>query len=356
MLKINNIIENKKAKLFCKEFIESTKPKFIFGINEWAESIADIISINGYIDEFTNKTEHKQIPIVPLKMIPNNALVVSVVQGKPFVAEKKLSQYQFDFLDYYSFYKYSNLPIKNIMFWDGMIDDIKTNLNKYNWIYNLLEDQISKNQFYNIINFRLSYDINYMRGFQNMEKYQYFEPFLQLKHNGECFADIGSYDGYTTKEFIKRCPQYDKIFIFEPEETNMKNTKNNLKEYNNIHFFQNGISNKKEILKFDVSGSSSKIDENGSLVINVDTLDNLIQNKITFIKMDIEGYEQNAILGSTKTIKKYHPKLAISVYHKPNDLWKIPELILNIREDYRIYLRHYTEGISETIMFFIPIS
>ncbi len=72
--------------------------------------------------------------------------------------------------------------------------------------------------------------------------------------------------------------------------------------------------------------------------------------------MDIEGYEQKAIEGAKKIIRTYHPRLAISVYHQKNDFWKIPELILNIRTDYDIYLRHYTEGISETIMFFIPSS
>lgn len=50
-----------------------------------------------------------------------------------------------------------------------------------------------------------------------------------------------------------------------------------------------------------------------------------------------------------------HPKIAISVYHKSSDFRKIPEQILSIRSDYKIYLRHYTESIYETVMFFIPI-
>jgi len=51
---------------------------------------------------------------------------------------------------------------------------------------------------------------------------------------------------------------------------------------------------------------------------------------------------------------KINPKMAISAYHQKDDFWKIPEKILNIRSDYDIYLRHYTEGIVETVMFFIP--
>jgi len=58
--------------------------------------------------------------------------------------------------------------------------------------------------------------------------------------------------------------------------------------------------------------------------------------------------------GGEKTIINNHPKIAISVYHKSSDFWKIPEQTLRIRSDYKIYLRHYTESIYETVMFFIP--
>ncbi|QOR62206.1 FkbM family methyltransferase [Sulfurovum sp. ST-21] len=354
MLKINSTPENNKAKEFCKAFLESKRPKYIFGRNDWAKSVTNIIDVDGFIDEFTHDKEYLDKPIVPIEDIPNNAMVVSIVQGKPFVAEKSMRRFQFDSLDYYAFFKYSNLPIKQVMFWEGMTEDIKINFSKYNWIYTLLKDKTSKNQFFNIINFRISYDLDYMRGFKNIEDKQYFEDFLQLNPNGESFADIGAFDGYTTKEFIKRCPNYKKVFLFEPEEKNMETAKNELMSAYNIQFFKLGLSDKKETLRFDVSGSSSKISENGALTIHVDKLDDLINEEVTFIKMDIEGYEQRAIKGAKKIIQKYHPRLAISVYHKKDDFWKIPKLILNIRNDYNIYLRHYTEGISETIMFFIP--
>ncbi len=76
--------------------------------------------------------------------------------------------------------------------------------------------------------------------------------------------------------------------------------------------------------------------------------------KITFVKIDIEGAEGLAIEGMTRHILDEHPKLAISVYHKADDFWKIPEQILTIRDDYELYMRHYTEGTDETVMFFMP--
>ena len=354
MLKINPIYKNNKAEEFCNKFINSKRPKYIFGRNDWAKSIAESIDITGFIDEFTSESEYFGKPIVSLNDIPNNALVVSIVIGKPFIAEKRVKQFQFYFLDYYSFFKYSNLPIKQVMFWNGMIEDINSNMSEYKRVYNLLVDRTSKNQFYNIINFRLSYDLDYMRGFTDKEDQQYFEDFLNLNSEGEVFVDVGAFDGYTTEEFIKRVPTYKKVFLFEPEEKNIEIAKERLKIFQNIEFYQLGLSDTKETLRFDVSGSSSKISEDGELVIEVDKLDNIIDEEVTFIKMDIEGAEPKAIDGAKSVILKHHPKLAISVYHQKDDFWKIPEQVLAIRDDYNLYLRHYTEGVSETIMFFIP--
>ncbi len=354
MLKIDTYYDNLKAQAFCDAFIHSTRPKYIFGRSAWAKSIAQQIDVNGFIDDFTSEASYLDKPVVPIEEIPCDALVVVTVIGKPLVAEKRVKQFQFESIDYYSFFRYAQLPIKQVMFWEGMIEDIKSNFSKYQWIYNLLEDQISKNQFYHIINFRLSYDLDYMRGFSDREDEQYFEDFLGLRGSGEVFVDVGAYDGYTTEEFIKLSPQFDKVHLFEPEEKNMKAAKERLSKIDNIVFHQLGLSNKKASLRFDTSGSSSKISQEGDVTINVDRLDDIIQERVTFIKMDIEGAEPLAIEGAKETIAKYHPKLAISVYHRKDDFWAIAQQILSIRKDYKIYLRHYTEGISETIMFFVP--
>ena len=88
--------------------------------------------------------------------------------------------------------------------------------------------------------------------------------------------------------------------------------------------------------------------------IAVTTLDERIKEKVTFIKMDLEGWELKALQGAVRHIREDHPKLAIAVYHHPSDFWRIPEFVLSIRDDYDLYLRHYTEGWSETVMYFVP--
>ena len=70
--------------------------------------------------------------------------------------------------------------------------------------------------------------------------------------------------------------------------------------------------------------------------------------------MDIEGEESAALRGAVKAIKKNRPALAVCVYHKPDDFWKIPEQVLSINSGYRIFMRHYSEVSDETVMYFIP--
>ena len=70
--------------------------------------------------------------------------------------------------------------------------------------------------------------------------------------------------------------------------------------------------------------------------------------------MDVEGAEGAAIAGAGEVIRAHHPKLAISVYHNAGDLIDIPRQVLAIRDDYELRLRHYTEGFTETVMYFLP--
>ena len=75
--------------------------------------------------------------------------------------------------------------------------------------------------------------------------------------------------------------------------------------------------------------------------------------KATFIKMDIEGSEINALKGGANTIKKYRPRLAISVYHKPEDIIEILSYILELCEDYKFYLRAYEYNEAGVVLYAI---
>lgn len=102
------------------------------------------------------------------------------------------------------------------------------------------------------------------------------------------------------------------------------------------------------------AGSASSVTKEGSEIITVDTLDTIIKEKVTFIKMDLEGWELNALKGAAEHIRSDCPKLAIAVYHNSSDFRKVFKYIQGFDLDYQVYLRHYTQGWSETVMYFLP--
>ena len=207
-LRIDTYVDDKKAIEFCSDYLSGRYQKFVFGRNEWAVSIAQAVDVDAFVDDFTTDTEYLGKPVIKTKDIPQDALVVVVVVvGRPFVAEKCLLNHGIRFLDYFAFKRYSLLNILPVLFWDEFGNDFETYRDKYDRIYNLLYDDESKVVFNQLINFRISSNLNYMRGFTDSQYRQYFEDFLELKPDGEVFVDVGGFDGFTTLEFIKRCPE-----------------------------------------------------------------------------------------------------------------------------------------------------
>jgi FkbM family methyltransferase len=355
MFDFEEIIENPLAVEFCEEFLSATPNKrLLLGRNIYAKGIAELIEVGAFIDDYTDETEYLGKPVIKSKDLPVDALVVSTLLGKPFAGKKRLQEIGIRHLDYFAFYESSVLDLKPVRFWGSFKTEYINNREKFDWIESLLADEESKKTYDKIMRFRLSGNLSYMEGFTDRQENQYFESFLKLKRDGEVFVDVGGFDGFTSLEFIKRCPGYRNIYIFEPDTTNMNIAIKRLKKYDNVHLNKIGLSNKKGTARFSSGGSVSTITENGEIEINVDALDHLVKDSVSFIKMDIEGAESLAIDGAKKTILQSHPRLAICVYHKDSDFWKIPEQVFSIRDDYHIYLRHYTEGVAETVMFFVP--
>jgi hypothetical protein len=101
-------------------------------------------------------------------------------------------------------------------------------------------------------------------------------------------------------------------------------------------------------------GSASHFDESSELEIELTTLDSLQASPPTFIKMDKEGMERYALEGGEEIIRRHHPILAISIYHLFDDIRVLFGLVSQLLPDSIFYLRHYSEGIHESVLFCIP--
>lgn len=73
--------------------------------------------------------------------------------------------------------------------------------------------------------------------------------------------------------------------------------------------------------------------------------------QVDFIKMDIEGAEQQALRGAEESIRRFKPDMAITVYHSLEDFWQIPQYLDSLNLGYVFYLRHFTIHAEETVLF-----
>lgn len=127
-----------------------------------------------------------------------------------------------------------------------------------------------------------------------------------------------------------------------------------MSKINRVEYIQKGLYSGEDILRFESDGSESHISESGNATVHVTSLDRFLEGReVTYIKMDIEGSELEALKGAAETIKNNKPRLAISIYHKPEDILEIPSFILDLNSEYRFYIRHYSMTWFDTVLYAI---
>lgn len=358
--KINAVIKKKPDnQVLAKSFLSnnnSNNSRFIIGKNIDSLKVCKLITIDGIIDDFDTEHSHwENIPIVKSSQIPSNAIVVNCSTSiSPISVNKKLIASNIkNLLSYNEIVYASNGNLSMPLFVDEMLFDFEINSQKWLDTYNLLSDKESKKTFLDLICYRLTANISYMKDYSVRISKQYFEDFMHYK--SEIFVDIGGFDGDTSSDFCRLYSDYKKVYFFEPSAKNMLSAKDKLKLYKNIEYISCGLSDENGLLSFNPdAGSASAFSESGTTTIEVSTLDLKVNEPVTFIKMDIEGWELKALKGCKNHIINDHPKLAIAIYHKAKDFYEIPNFILSLNPNYNIFIRHYTEGWSETVMFFLP--
>jgi FkbM family methyltransferase len=243
----------------------------------------------------------------------------------------------------------------------------KKNKNKIDTIVSSLQDDESKKTYLNIIEYRKMEFFRQLfqkkgispvyHGYEN----QYFvNDFFKYGEN-EILVDCGAYTGDSIEVFSKVAPNFSKIIALEPDINNFRQLQENHKEEKKIFLINAGAWEKNDSLNFSIAEEwsySSHLSKNSTektISVNVlalDTIEEIKKSKITFIKMDIEGAELEALRGAKETIKKDKPRLAICLYHYNRHFVEIPEYIHSIVPEYKFWIRHHNrEYPHETVLY-----
>lgn len=198
----------------------------------------------------------------------------------------------------------------------------------------------------------------------------YFE-FPQFYRPGTAFVDGGCFDGETSRSFAKWCGgQYSKIFALEPDEENAKLIRDKLASnpIERFQLYQAGLSCRDgEATFMSMSGASSYISDGEAdgrfsydhkeitghcVSIPLISLDSMVgDDEVGFIKLDIEGAELDALMGSEKTLQRDKPFLAICIYHRQGDMLSIMDYLNKVVPEYRFWIRHYAALQVDTVLY-----
>jgi FkbM family methyltransferase len=189
----------------------------------------------------------------------------------------------------------------------------------------------------------------------------YFPRDLVELSSREVFVDCGAYDGDTIDAFLEVTGgDFGGIVAFEPDPNAVARLRTLVQALpsgarDRIRVDQKAVGAAAGLLRFDGGGTpGSRISDTGDLTVDCVTLDDALEGAApTFIKMDIEGAEEDALLGGAKTIQTHRPVLAICVYHVQAHLYRLPTLIGKLCPDYTLFLRRQGPH-GDLVCFAIP--
>jgi FkbM family methyltransferase len=355
-------VNPRKEEIFHRLISSPIKPVYVLGTNRCAQCVfraqrvSGAFKVEAFVDDFTKEKSYLERPVIRMADLPGECIVVSCVTDTlPVTALNRLrSAGHENAIDYFALSRLAPDLFEPFGYCAGNRRDILENAARYEWVYNRLADEISRQTFAKVVQFRLTMDLEHMRGFSLAMDRQYFEDFLPLEA-GEVFVDGGGFDGQTTVQFAARNTAYRRIHYFEPTPAMMEISRRNLNGLRDVCLVQKGLFSRQDRLRFDAdAGPASSLSANGQMEIEVVRLDDEVREPITFLKLDIEGVEHEALQGAAEHIGKHTPKLAVCIYHDQRDFWRVPQRVLEINDRYNLFVRHYTESIRETVMFFVP--
>lgn len=209
-----------------------------------------------------------------------------------------------------------------------------------NEAFSLFEEE-SKRIFAGCVNFMFGGELETLKNITT-QKDEVFQNILCL-NSDESYLDLGAYRGDTVSEFLHYCDnKYSGITALEPDRKTFKKLMEYLADIPKSEAIQKTIySESKKLVFSNKAGRQSTIASEGEEIESV-TVDELFDNKtVTYIKMDVEGAEKEAIKGAERTLKNQKPKLNIALYHKSRDLFEIPLQIAKINPEYKFYIRRH---------------
>lgn len=321
-----------------------SRPIFIYGMGDGAEKIMSVflklgIKVEGIFasDEFVRGHSFLGYKVKKLSEVEaeyGDDIVVVLAFGASY---QELIDKIHDIAEKHTLYV-PDVPVTG----QGIFnyDFCQKHESELNHVYSILADEMSRKVYANIINFKISGDIHYLDEVTT-PKNEIYKKIVKPNLN-ESYVDLGAYNGDTVKEILELTKgRYVDIYAVEPDKKNFKKLQRFSEGMRNFNCYNCVAWSKDTQIPFNSkAGRQASVSTSGKMT-EARSVDSILDGKpATIIKMDVEGCEREAIWGSALTIRKYAPKLMVSLYHRNEDIYELPLLINMLNPGYNIYIRH----------------
>jgi FkbM family methyltransferase len=221
----------------------------------------------------------------------------------------------------------------------------------------LWADEESRREYLSQLRWRLFFDFD---GLADPVKHTiYFPPDLCSLVADEVFVDCGAYDGDTLASFLAEPkPGFKKVFAFEPDPASFARLSKKVAQLparDSIVLHKAATGAENGTILFTGDGTPAASMGTGTIQVDLVKLDDILKDEgPSYLKMDIEGAELDAIEGAREVIARHSPVLTVCSYHKQDHVWKIPNLIHSINPGYRFYLRPHLVEVWDLVCYAIP--
>lgn len=250
--------------------------------------------------------------------------------------------------NYHYFWGSLDLDRGDIGLLKSRVHEIKSHWDDLCWLYQNLADYRSKKVLYGILHYWLTFDFADKNTIVENNYDDYYDFDILTCSEDEVFVDLGAYNGDSALSYIENFGSYKRIYCYEMASSAMKEMEQKLAAFDHIVYRQAAVGNRNEsAFMTEINGATTnfivspqEVDIEKRIQVPMVKLDDDICEPITFLKMDIEGSELEAMKGAEQHIRKDKPKLAVCSYHNNHHIYEIPRLMREYNPQYKLYMRY----------------
>jgi FkbM family methyltransferase len=351
--------------------IDATRPIWIFGAGGFGKSLCSAmlgrgISVAGFVETTPQTTSILNLPVVEWSTLvstsPNAQIALGILNRSTPYDELLNIAANAGFTDVLMPWDTYDVFEKELgwRFWLSTRDFLISGLDRISQVSLKLADQESRDTLMRITAFRLGLDTDFS-GKKTREN-QYFNDLTlnSLRGKSISYVDCGAYNGDTYIDLMdQQSINCDQAFLMEPDPENFNALVSNVtarKGSQSVICLPLAAADKYSILTFSSGqGEGGAIGVNGNMHIAAVALDQLLSKApINFIKLDVEGAEAQVLKGARSIIERNRPTLALSLYHNPQDIWELPELLFQMCFEYNLFIRQHFFNSFDCVLYAVP--